>query len=260
MSDFVKYEQESGIVTLTLNDAAHRNPLGDTVRARLIELMKQAFADDEIRAIVLTGAGGHFSAGADVRQMQSDDGPNPARSRRRLAVLQDLLRLIVAGPKPVVAAVEGVAFGAGLSIVSACDWVVAAESAKMGAAFGRIGLAPDCGLLWSLPQRIGMSPTRDLIFTGRAITGAEAHALGLVDELAQDQTPLERARTKAESYLSTAPLTIAATKTAIAELPGNLEAALAIEAHQQPMMSMTADHAEARAAFMAKRPPHFRGR
>lgn len=253
-------EDRGPIRIITLNEPDRLNPIGDETRVALLAALTEADADAQVRVIVLTGAGGNFSAGADVRQLAEMGEPNPSRSKRRMRPLQDAVRLLAGGAKPAVAAVEGAAFGAGLSLVAACDWVVAAEGARFGAAFGRIGLAPDCGLLWSLPQRIGGVLTRDLIFTGRPVAQDEALRIGLADQPASASGALDLALAKAEQYLGTAPLTIAATKTALAELPGALDRALGIEAHQQPMLSMSADHREARDAFMAKRKPEFRGR
>jgi len=261
MSDDVILREDRGpVAVLTLNEPARMNPFSDALREGLLNQLAAVMADAAVRVLILTGAGGQFSAGADVRQMRAADGPDPLRSRRRLAVLQNIVRQIATGPKPVIAAVEGVAFGAGLSVVAACDHVVAAEGARFGAAFGKIGLAPDCGILWSLPPRLGLSQTRDLIFTGRSLDADEAHRLGLADALAEKGGALAAALAKAESYLDTAPLSIAATKAALAELPGGLEQVLALELHQQPLLSGTADHVEARNAFMEKRKPVFQGK
>lgn len=254
-------EDRGPISIVTLNDPARLNPMGDRMREQLGSLITEVMSDPGIRVIVLTGAGGNFSAGADVREMQAPGTPpNATRSRQRLALLQIVVRQLIGGPKPVIGAVEGAAFGAGLSLAAACDHLIVAEGARFGAAFGKIGLAPDCGLLWTLPQRIGQSRTRDLIFTGRAVDAVTAAQIGLADLCVPAGQALETALEKAAEYLGTAPLTIAATKTALAELPGDLEQALRIELHQQPLLSGSADHAEARAAFMAKRKPEFIGR
>lgn len=259
-SELILREDRGAVTVLTLNEPARMNPFSDDMRAGLLAVLDAVMADNRLRVLVLTGAGGQFSAGADVRQMKTAEGPDPLRSRRRLAVLQGIVRHIATGPKPVIAAVEGVAFGAGLSAAAACDWVVAAEGARFGAAFGKIGLAPDCGLLWSLPQRIGMTRTKDMIFTGQPLEAGAAHRAGLADEVVAQGAALAAALAKAESYLGTAPLSIAATKAALAELPGGLEQALALELHQQPLLSATADHAEARNAFLEKRKPLFQGK
>lgn len=258
-SELVLMQRHGAVAVVTFNDPERMNPFSDRMRTEALTLVDAAMQDRDIRVIVLTGAGGQFSAGADVRQMVLGETPDPLRSRQRLITLQTLIRLIVGGAKPVVAAVEGVAFGAGLSVATACDFVVASEAARFGAAFGKIGLAADCGLLWTLPQRVGPVRAKDMIFTGKPVNGTEAHALGLVDRLVAPGTALEAALEKAQDYLGTAPLTISTVKAALEEGPKDLEHALRIEQHQQPMMSMTADHAEGRLAFLEKRKPNFTG-
>ena len=137
--------------------------------------------DDGCRAIVIAGAGACFSAGADLKEPIRD----AADRRHRLNLLHQVVRLIVTGPKPVIAAVDGAAYGAGFSFAAACDLVVATRQAQFGAAFGRIGLMPDAGLLWSLPQRVGFGLARELVFTGRPVDGEEAKAVGIADVLVE---------------------------------------------------------------------------
>ncbi len=181
-------------------------------------------------------------------------------ARQRLDVLHDVIRQVMAGPKPVVAAVEGVAYGAGLSLAAACDHVVAGEGSRLSAAFGRLGLVADCGLFWTLPQRAGIGPTRDILMTGRPFDAAEALRLGVVDAVVPAGTALECALRKAREYEAIAPLAIAATKSALARRPASLEDALAMEADLQAFLRGTHDHQEASAAFLAKRPVSFQGR
>ncbi|WP_084582362.1 enoyl-CoA hydratase/isomerase family protein [Sphingomonas azotifigens] len=260
MTDLVLRETREDVAVLTMNDPTRLNPLSDAMRAALLEAFETAAFDDAVRTIVLAGAGGNFTAGADIRQLIVPGGPDPARSRRRLTPLHRLIELIAGGPKPVIAAVEGAAFGAGLSIAAATDFVIAGEDVRFGAAFGKIGLTADCGLIWSLPQRIGRTLARDLMFTGRPVKGPEALAIGLIDQLVPPGTTLEAALAKAAAYRGVAPLAIAAMKSAFVQGPGPLSDALALERQQQPMLSMTQDHAEGLAAFTEKRAAGFTGR
>jgi len=259
-TDLVLAERRGPIAILTFNEPARLNPLSDVMRQRAATVIDELCADADVRAIVLSGAGGNFSAGADIRQMRGGAEADPARSRRRLGPLHDLVRLVAAGPKPIVAAVEGVAFGAGLSLVAASDFVVASGNSRFGAAFAKIGLTADCGLLWSLPQRVGLVCAKDMMLTGRAVGADEALRLGLVDKLVNTGDALESAIAKAGEYVASAPLSLATIRSGLAHGPMSLDQFLALESEQQPMLAMTRDHQEGRTAFLEKRSPVFTGR
>jgi len=245
-------------VVITLDAPARLNALSPDMRMALCQRLHEAHADARIRCIVVTGAGNAFSAGGDVRQMA--ERPAPLVARQRLDVLHDVIRLVLGGPKPVVAAVEGVAYGAGLSLAAACDHVVAAQGSRFSAAFGRLGLVADCGLFWTLPQRAGLGRTRDILMTGQPFDAAAGLQWGIVDTLAPQGGALQAALDKAAQYTAIAPLAIAATKSALARRPASLDDALSIEADLQAFLRGTQDHANACEAFLAKRPVAFEGR
>jgi enoyl-CoA hydratase/carnithine racemase len=154
--------------------------------------------------------------------------------------------------------VEGIAFGAGFSLAAACDYVVAAESARFGASFGKVGLMADAGLCWTLPQRVGAARARDILLTCRDVNGEEALAIGLVDQLVPTGTALQHALASGERYAATAPLSLAATKRVL-DGKASLDAVLEAEASEQPQLTLSQDYAEGRAAFREKRPAIFRG-
>lgn len=258
-NDLVRYEQMDDVAILTLDEPEKLNPLSDEMRDAWSARLEQAMADNSVRTIVVTGAGGNFTAGADIRQLNPAAGADPFRSRRRLAALHRIVELVANGPKPVIAAIEGAAFGAGFSIAVASDFLIASETARFGAAFGRIGLTADCAIVWSLPQRVGRTLARDLMFTARPVKAEEALAIGLADKLVPAGQALEAALAKAAEYRAVAPLTISTVKAALAAGPNSLDAVLALELQQQPMMSMSQDHVEGIAAFREKRPPVFKG-
>jgi 2-(1,2-epoxy-1,2-dihydrophenyl)acetyl-CoA isomerase len=175
--------QSHGAVTvLTLSYAARRNALSMPLRAALHTQLEQAMADPECRAVVLTGEGGHFCSGGDI---SSFGGVTPASGRARMQRVHAIVRLLVRGEKPVIAAVEGHAAGAGLCIAAACDVVVASREAKLSCTFNKIGLFPDLGGAWSIPLRMGLGRAKLLMMTGRVMDAATAAQQGLVDQLAE---------------------------------------------------------------------------
>jgi 2-(1,2-epoxy-1,2-dihydrophenyl)acetyl-CoA isomerase len=244
------------VAIVTLNETAKRNALTLDLRRELLAALDTLIEDASCRAIVLTGAGGAFCSGGDLSTMRSGD---PMGARRRLAIVHDILRRIAAGPKPVIAAVEGAAFGAGLALATASDVVVADAKSRFCASFARVGLMPDAGLLWSLPPRIGIGAAKRMMLEAVVVSGEEAKAMGLVDELAPAGGVFEAAMVRAQALAEVAPLSIAMTKSAFARGTDDLERVLAYEMDGQTMLFGTQDHAEGRDAFMNKRTPRFEG-
>lgn len=243
----------NGVLVLTLNDPDRRNPLGHSVRKEIVAQLSDAEGSDAVRAVVLTGAGGHFSVGGDIR----DQGDRSvAEQRERLAVVREMVARMVRFSKPLVCAVDGWAAGGGFALAMACPTIVAGGDAQFVASFTKIGLIPDMGLLATLPARIGSSRARHLILSNAKTTAAAAHAIGMVDVV----TPAGRA-------LDTA-LDLAALQADEAPLPRqfvldwfarDVDAALDYERQIQPLLLNSADAAEGRAAFFEKRPARFRG-
>ena len=161
--------REGAIAILTLDYPERRNALAMPMRQRLVDALEAIEADRDLRAIVITGAGGTFSAGGDISGMNVTD---LASGRERFRLTHRLVRLLIKGSKPVIAAVEGWCVGAGLSVAMCCDTVVAAEDARFAAGFGKIGLIADLGLLHTLPARIGQGRARQVFLYGEQI-GAE---------------------------------------------------------------------------------------
>lgn len=256
MSDPVLVERDGPVATVTLNLPEKRNALTMELRLALLQALERLSEDGGCRAIVLTGAGGAFCAGGDISAMRGGD---PLAARRRLGIVHAIVRLLVAGPKPVVAAVEGAAFGAGMSLAVAADVVVAGEGARFCASFGRIGLMPDAGLLWTLPQRVGLGDAKRMMMEGVVVGADEAHRIGLADQLTAAGTALGTAMERARSLAAQAPVALALIRAALARAPAEFETMLAIEADGQALLFSTNDHAEGRDAFLAKRPPRFKG-
>ena len=245
--------RDGATAVLTLNYPERRNALAIPMRRALAEALERIEADPALRAIVITGAGGIFCAGGDISGM---DAADLAAGRERFRLTHQLVRLLVHGSKPIVAAVEGWCVGAGLSLAMCCDTVVAARDARFAAGFGKIGLIADLGLLHTLPARIGQGRARQIFLYGDPMDAGRAEQIGLVDELVEAGDALNAATARAQRFTTMAPLPVALTRQWLA---AGLDAALDWEREAQSSLFLTADHAEGKAAFLQKRPPRFSG-
>ncbi len=253
----VHSERQGAVQVLTLAYPARRNALSLSLRAALESTLVAAMADPGCRAIVLTGAGGHFCSGGDIT---SFDGVTPASGRVRMQGIHRVVRLLVRGEKPVVAAVEGHAAGAGLCLAAACDVVVAASDAKFSCTFNKLGLMPDLGGAWSLPLRMGLGRAKLLMMTGRLLGTAAAQAQGLVEIVSDPGQALQQAVVVAQEMAALAPLSNGLLKAVLSRGPQPLEDLLAAEVDAQAVLYGSEDFAEGRQAFAEKRPAVFRGR
>lgn len=249
-------ERDGPVTILKLNYPKRRNALSLPLRASLIDALTAALADDTCRVIVLTGEGGHFCSGGDI---SSFEGITPAAGRSRMRRAHGLIRLITQSDKPVIAAVEGHAAGAGMCIAADCDIVVSAADAKFSCTFNKIGLLPDLGGLWSIPLRVGIGQAKKLMFTGRMIDGNQALALGLADEVCESGKALETAVAMGHEIARVSPISNGMVKAALSQAPLSLEDVLATEANGQGLLYGTEDFQEGKKAFFEKRPPQFKG-
>jgi enoyl-CoA hydratase/carnithine racemase len=247
----VTEQRDAGVLTLTLDYPERRNALAVPLREDLHRILEAAQGDAEIRAIVLTGAGGVFCSGGDISGMDSTDAE---AARERMRRTHRIIRLMVAGRLPIVAAVEGWCVGAGLSVACACDTIVAADDARFMAGFGKVGLIADLGLPFTLPARIGAGRARQMFLYGTQLDATSAERIGLVDHLVPKGGALAKATELAAFLAAQASLPIALTKQILAE---GLDRALEDERHFQATCFLSADHAEGRAAFLEKRAPRF---
>jgi enoyl-CoA hydratase/carnithine racemase len=253
----VLVERRGAVCLLTLNRPKTRNALSLPMREALHDRLAEAMAEEAVRAIVIVGAENSFCAGGDLRSME---GVTPPAARTRLRRAHRLVRLIGRGDTPVIAAVAGDAAGAGLSLAAACDLVVSAEDARYSAAFGRVGLMPDLGALWTVPARIGTGAARRLLLLGEPFDGPEALRTGLADKLVPPGEALDAALAAADRLAAGAPLAVAAVKEMLARAPQALDALLDGEAEAQAVLFASEDFAEGRQAFLEKRKPRFTGR
>jgi 2-(1,2-epoxy-1,2-dihydrophenyl)acetyl-CoA isomerase len=250
-------EDHGQVRVLTLNRPGRRNAIDLELRVVLAEALEGAMADEAVRAVVLTGAAGIFCSGGDISTMRRQ-GEDAVRARLQAA--QRVTRAIWRGPKPVLAAVEGYAFGAGAALALACDRVVTAADAVFGLTFTGVGLAGDMGIFASLPARAGVGVARQLLMMPRRLTGSEAFALGLADAIAEPGQALASALADAGALAAGPPLALAGIKAMLASWPADPGETLEREVDLAVTLMDTEDFAEGIAAFGERRQPSFRGR
>jgi 2-(1,2-epoxy-1,2-dihydrophenyl)acetyl-CoA isomerase len=258
VTDGLRFEVDGPVATLTLDRPEALNALTVPMKVALRESLGVIAADRSVRAVILTGAGRAFCAGQDlVEREQPDAAPLDVELRERY---NPIIRAIRAMGQPVIAAVNGVAAGAGASLAFACDLRIAAEEARFVLAFGRIGLVPDSGATWFLPRLVGPAKAAELALVGESVDAAEALRIGLVSKVVPGDHLLAEARAMAASLAEAAPLALALTKEALQRSATiDLDEALEGEAKLQGIAGASADHAEGLAAFREKRQPRFTG-
>lgn len=254
MSSAVLLERQDGLAIVTLNLPEKRNALAAELYQQLGEHLQALQDDASCRAVVITG-GRHFSAGGELDGLET----NPQVSRANMRQGHRVVRQIVTGRLPVIAAVQGAAFGAGLSLASACDFIVASPTSQFGAVYGKVGVMPDWGVLWTLPQRIGLQRCKRMVMFSEVLDGAKAHAIGLVDELTENEQILPTAIAMGQQLALAAPGPLAATKALISRAQ-SLDTLLDWEADCQALLISSLDFAEGRDAFFKKRDAVFTGR
>jgi 2-(1,2-epoxy-1,2-dihydrophenyl)acetyl-CoA isomerase len=237
------------------------NAIDSGLAAELRRAFNEAARDDEIRCIVLTGAGRAFSSGGDVREMHarlaSPEQDHDLGDELR-TLYGPLVRSIRECPKPAIAAINGTAAGAGLSLALACDLRMAAEGAQLILAFVRIGLVPDAGSLFLLSRIVGFGRALEMALTGEPITAEEAERIGLVGAVVPPEELQSRALERADRMAALPAETLRLIKSGMDRaLSLDLEQALELEALLQSRAGRTADHHEALRAFVEKRRPSF---
>ena len=260
---------EGGVLTLTMNRPEARNAMSNEMMSALNAAVPRAASDPEVRCLVLTGAGGAFCAGGDVKGFASSassnesEGAGPSMDDRIYSLRQQMetSRLLHEMPKPTLAIIPGPAAGAGLSLALACDMRFCLDTAKLTTAFGKIGASGDYGGSWFLPRLVGAAKARELYFTSDVITGQQAYEFGMVTKVASADTFEEESKAYAR-YLASLPTV------AIGYMKKNLNAAnqtslsdvFDLEAMHMMRSFTTEDHKRAAVAFVNKEAPEFKGR
>jgi enoyl-CoA hydratase len=251
-------ETADRIATVTINRPDKLNALNGAVLSELAQAMSALASDDAVGAIIITGAGRSFVAGADIGEIASAPAAAlEAFSRRG----QEIFRAIERSRKPVIAAVNGFALGGGCELALACHVRVASTKAKFGLPEVKLGLIPGYGGTQRLPRLVGRGPALRLILSGETIDGAEAYRLGLADVLAEPEALMASARAFASGVLTNGPVAVARALEAVdAGLDRALDDGLVFEARLFGSLGDTRDMREGTQAFIEKRAAEFRGR
>ena len=254
-------ERKAGYRVVTLNRPQRLNAFTEAMHQALKRALDEAEGDPDCRALLITGAGRGFCAGQDLNDRLSKAGETPVLGGALETYYNPLVRKLRALPFPVVAAVNGVAAGAGANIALACDIVLAATSASFVQAFARIGLVPDSGGTWFLPRLIGPARARALALTGEPLPAEQAEAWGLIWKTFADLELMGEAHKLCTHFASAPTLGLALIKRALdASWENDLDAQLDLEREFQREASLTPDYAEGVRAFLEKRTPVFTGR
>lgn len=254
---------DGAVTTIALNRPDKLNALTQVMSDELMEAFAACRDDPRVRAVVLTGAGRGFCSGQDLSEFESAyrAGRRPDIDEHLARSYHRLIPLIVSIPKPVIAAVNGVAAGAGVSLAAACDVRIASDEARFIQAFVKIGLIPDSGGTWLLPRLIGYPKALELSLTGDPVDADAALKIGLVNRVAPAATFRAEVADYAARLADLPTAAIAATRELMLDaLLLDLDTALRREAAAQARMGQTDDHLEGVMAFAEKRLPKFRGR
>ena len=252
----IRFGVEGGVATLVLDNPAKRNAFDPVMRVEMAEVVRQVQSDPEIRALVLTGAGAHFCSGGDLGNIAAS-GLDNGGWRRRLSSLHDWLKDLVLLDKPVIAAVDGAAYGAGFSLALAADFLIASTRARFAMSFIRVGVVPDCAAFYTLPRIVGVQRARELMLSGREVAAQEAHALGIATELVAPEALQARAQAIARSFVGASPVALSLIKRSLSLAATDLPSLLEQEANAQALAMGTPEHREAVRCFLEKRPMPF---
>ena len=256
--DTLIYEKQDSVLTITLNRPTKKNALSKRLLEELRAAISEADDDGEVRALIITGAGDSFSAGADVSDV---DLSSPVATKGFLEGFQDILNELEELGKPTIAAINGLALGGGCELALVCDIRIASRRATIGLSEIKLGLVPGGGGTQRLPRIVGMGKALEMLYSGEPLDAEEAYRMGLINRVVDPDKLMDEARMLASSFANKAPLALRTAKEA-AKRGANmdLKSALQFEIQCVSLLSSTEDHREGIRAFLEKRKPQFKGR
>lgn len=258
MENEVLYVVENNVATITMNRPKSLNSMNDGLINGLHDAITKAAADKEVRAIVLTGNGKAFCAGGDLSYLNGIEAA--ADKKAFIAKVGDVAKRLTTIEKPVIAYVNGVAAGAGINLMLACDLVYASAKARFAESFSKVGLIPDCGGLYFLPKAVGVLNAKELMFTADLIDAPTAEKLGMLNAVYDDEVLHDKVYEMAARLAASAPLSISLIKKYLNNTALTLDEVLTIEETTQALLMGTDDCKEGIAAFYEKRNPVFTGK
>jgi enoyl-CoA hydratase/carnithine racemase len=258
MTSELKSISRGRTMVLTLSNPEHRNALGPEMYAAGVEALSVAESSAEVRTVVITGEGSVFSAGGNLLRLQANRQQPPEVQAQSIEGLHSWIEAIRTFPKPVIAAVEGAAAGAGFSLALACDFIVAAGDAVFVMAYSNVALSPDGGASWSLSQALPRQLVSELLLGGERISAARLHELGLVNRVAAKGAALDEALALAEKLNARAPNVLSSIKELISEAGGaTLTQHLASERDHFVRNLHHANAGKGIAAFLSRQTPDY---
>jgi 2-(1,2-epoxy-1,2-dihydrophenyl)acetyl-CoA isomerase len=258
MYDFLKYDLADGVCTITFNRPDFYNAFNDEISYEFLSALKSAAKDDNVRVLVITGEGKAFCSGQDLKSARGEDDRMFYNSLEKR--YNPIIRAMRSLPKPIIAKLNGVAAGAGCSLALAADMIIAKESAKLIEVFVNIGLVPDSGSSFFLPQLIGYQKAFELCAMGTRISATEAKELGIINKVVPDEE-LDAAVKECTDYFAKAPTkSIGMIKKMLNKAAtSDLNEMLEYEKYSQQIAGSSADYKEGKQAFLEKRKPNFKG-
>jgi 2-(1,2-epoxy-1,2-dihydrophenyl)acetyl-CoA isomerase len=260
VSSTVRYDVGGGVATITLDRPEALNALTVEMKLALRDAVERAAHDDAVRAVVLTGAGRGFCVGQDLREHADGLAAGDTELKTVSDHYNPIVKALTSLPKPVIAAVNGMAAGAGASLAFACDFRLAADNAGFLMAFARVGLGPDTGASWTLQRLVGYGRAMAMLMLAEPVTAQQALDMGLVNGVVAAEDLAAAAAELAGKLAAGPTVAYAGIKRALAvAATSDIETALATEAEVQARCGQTADHRNATEAFLAKQPVTFTG-